>query len=193
MMSHTCIPSTQRGFSLLEVLVAMVVLSLGAMGVMGLVLHAQQANEQALQRGRATLLVNDMLERVRANAHFDAMAVYNVGARAHAPIGDNQQQGGSNCRQANCDAQALARFDLADWEHQIMQAQGEHRRLDGLPQAHACIAMTPQAQRFDVTVTLVWRGSGRGNDTNEPTCGSADITSARQSVTASSRYHPVRG
>ncbi|WP_445619597.1 type IV pilus modification protein PilV [Kushneria sp. Sum13] len=191
MMSHTCVPA-QRGFSLLEVLVAMVVLSLGAMGVMGLVLHAQQANEQALQRGRATLLVNDMLERLRANATREAMAVYNVGERANAPIGDQQQQGGSDCRQMNCDSQALARFDLADWEHQLMQAQGEHRRLDGLPQAHACISVTTQAQRFDATVTLAWYGTGMGHH-GDGICGSANITSARQSVTASSRYSPGRG
>lgn len=192
MMPHTPV-FAQRGFTLLEVLVAMVVLSLGAMGVMSLVLHAQQANEQALQRGRATLLVNDMLERLRANATRDAMAVYNVGESAHAPIGDHQQQGGSDCRQSDCDSQALARFDLADWEHQIMQAQGEHHRLDGLTQAHACIAVTPQAQRFDVTVTLAWRGTGSGDSADETPCASADITSARQSVSASSRYHSVRG
>ncbi|WP_456269378.1 type IV pilus modification protein PilV [Kushneria sp. AK178] len=192
MMSHTCIPA-QRGFTLLEVLVAMVVLSLGAMGVMSLVLNAQQANEQALQRGRATLLVNDMLERLRANATREAMTVYSVGESAHAPIGDRQQQGGSDCRQAPCDSQALARFDLADWEHQIMQAQEEHRRLDGLPQARACIAVTPQAQRYDVTVTLAWRGTGRSDSARGHVCASADIQSARQSVSASSRYYPVRG
>lgn len=191
MMFHTCIPA-QRGFSLLEVLVAMVVLSLGAMGIMSLVLHAQQANEQALQRGRATLLVNDMLERLRANATREAMAVYNVGERANAPIGAQQQQAGSDCRQTSCDSQALARFDLADWEQQIMQAQGQSYRLDGLPQAHACISVTPQTQRFDVTITLVWRGTGRGGVADTPVCGSSDITRARQGVTASSRYHPVR-
>ncbi len=192
MMTHTRIPA-QRGFTLLEVLVAMVVLSLGAMGVMSLVLHAQQANEQALQRGRATLLVNDMLERMRANATREAMTIYNVGESAHAPIGDQQQQRGGDCRQTHCDSQALARFDLADWEHQIMQAQGEQRRLDGLPQAHACIAVTTQAQRFDVTVTLAWRGTGQGDSAENSPCASDDIASARQSVSASSRYHPVQG
>ncbi|REC94547.1 type IV pilus modification protein PilV [Kushneria indalinina] len=192
MMIHTRIPA-QRGFTLLEVLVAMVVLSLGAMGVMGLVLHAQQANEQALQRGRATLLVNDMLERLRANTTREAMSVYNVGESAHAPIGGQQQQRGGDCRQALCDSQALARFDLADWEQQIMQAQGEHHRLDGLPQAHACITVMPRAQRFDVTVTLAWRGTGQGGSSENTPCASDDITSARQSVRASSRYHPVRG
>ncbi|GHC27128.1 hypothetical protein GCM10010082_20580 [Kushneria pakistanensis] len=192
MMIHTRIPA-QRGFTLLEVLVAMVVLSLGAMGIMSLVLHAQQANEQALQRGRATLLVNDMLERLRANTSREAMSVYNVGESAHAPIGDQQYQGGGDCRQAFCDSQTLARFDLADWEHQIMQAQGEHHRLDGLPQAHACITVTTQAQRFDATVTLAWRGTGQGGRSDNSSCASADITSARQSVSASSRYYPVRG
>ncbi|ART62529.1 type IV pilus modification protein PilV [Kushneria marisflavi] len=191
MMSHTCIPPSQRGFSLLEVLVAMVVLSLGAMGVMSLVLHAQQANEQALQRGRATLLVNDMLERLRANATRDAMPIYNVGESAHAPIGDLQQKNGSDCRQSTCDSQTMARFDLADWGQQITQAPGKSYRLDGLQQAHACISITSQAQRFDATVTLVWRGTGRGSAPDATVCGSSDITSARQSVTASSRYHPV--
>ncbi|MFC0266524.1 type IV pilus modification protein PilV [Kushneria aurantia] len=173
----------QHGFSLLEALVALVVLSVGALGVIGLVVSAQQSNEQALQRGRATLLVNDMLERIRANATSEALAVYAVGEGASAPIGGGQQAGGIDCRGRwePCSSIEMARSDLEDWERQISPANN-----DGLPDARACISSDGATPVSQVTVSLVWQGTGPGAASNN--CGSSDIANARQGVAISSRF-----
>lgn len=176
-------PSPQHGFSMLEVLVAMVVLSIGALGIMGLVLSAQQANEQALQRGRAALLASDMLERIRANATDQALAIYHVGDG----IGGGQSQSGPDCRRTFCSVTQMAAFDLADWERQITRAQTDGAATDGLPEARGCIDMTASGNSREITVTLAWRGTGTGSA--DGGCAADDISSARQTVSATTRYY----
>lgn len=177
-------PWPQRGFSLLEVLVSMVVLSIGALGVMGLVLHAQQANEQALQRGRAALLTSDMLERIRANATVRALDIYNVGDG----IGGGQQSDGApDCRLNSCSTTEMAAFDLADWERQIVQSQADGTTADGLPEARGCIDVAGSGNSRQVTVTLAWRGTGAGSA--DGGCAADDISAARQTVSATTDYY----
>jgi len=59
--------TTQTGFTLLEVLVAVVVLSVGLLGLAGLQATGLAQNNTAYQRTQATLLAYDILDRMRAN------------------------------------------------------------------------------------------------------------------------------
>lgn len=58
---------TQRGVSLLEVLIALFVLSIGLVGVAALQANALQANHGSLLRSQATNLAYDIGDRMRAN------------------------------------------------------------------------------------------------------------------------------
>lgn len=58
----------QRGATLLEVLIAMVVLSLGILGHAGLQGAALKANHGAMMRSQATVQAYSILDRMRANA-----------------------------------------------------------------------------------------------------------------------------
>jgi type IV pilus assembly protein PilV len=55
------------GFTLLEVLVAVLVLSFGLLGIAGLLLSTMQNNTIAAQRTTATFLAQDMADRIRQN------------------------------------------------------------------------------------------------------------------------------
>ncbi len=55
------------GITLLEVLVALVILSVGMLGLAGLQAAGLSANGDAEQRTQAALVTNDMIERMRAN------------------------------------------------------------------------------------------------------------------------------
>lgn len=59
--------STQSGFTLLEVLVAVVVLSLGLLGLAGLQVATLRNNQIAYYRGIAVQQAYDMADRIRAN------------------------------------------------------------------------------------------------------------------------------
>ncbi len=58
---------TQRGLSLVEVLVTIVLVSVGLLGIAGLQIASVQNTSSAVQRFEATLLAEDILERMRAN------------------------------------------------------------------------------------------------------------------------------
>ncbi len=74
-MSHTQIPlgknkrwnQRQYGFSLLEVLIALLVLSIGLLGLAGLQTLGLKFNMQSYQRTQAALLAYDIVDRMRAN------------------------------------------------------------------------------------------------------------------------------
>jgi len=57
----------QKGFSLLEVLIALIVLSIGLLGHSKIQALGVRAGTDANLRTEATFLVNDMIERMRAN------------------------------------------------------------------------------------------------------------------------------
>ena len=58
---------SQRGFTLIEVLIAIVVLAIGLLGLAGLQASSLKNNTSAYTRSQAQLLAYDMLDRLRAN------------------------------------------------------------------------------------------------------------------------------
>lgn len=68
---------TARGFSLLEVLIALVVLSIGLLGVAGLQIGGLRYVHNANLRYQASLQANDMIDRMRANRAGVAAGAYN--------------------------------------------------------------------------------------------------------------------
>lgn len=97
----------QGGFSLLEVLIAVVVLSIGLLGIAGLQTYSLQTNQSAAQVSQATFLAQDILDRMRANPDAAKNGNYDIGYdTASGDIG-----GGS-----------LAQADLQEWLQQLETA-----------------------------------------------------------------------
>jgi type IV pilus assembly protein PilV len=59
--------SPASGFTLVEVLVALIVLSIGMLGIAALYLESLRASRQALVRTQAVTLASDIADRIRAN------------------------------------------------------------------------------------------------------------------------------
>ena len=64
---HKPLPSRRRGFTLIEVMVALVILAVGLLGMASLMARSQKSNESAYARSQATLMAYDFVERMRAN------------------------------------------------------------------------------------------------------------------------------
>ena len=79
--------SPQRGFSLLEALVALVVLGFGTVALHELQGHLRRAGDDARQRSEAVRLAEQELEDLRAFTQLAAAS----GVRAYAAIGDAQR------------------------------------------------------------------------------------------------------
>lgn len=69
----------QRGFSLLEVLIATVVLSIGLLGLASLQTASLKNNNGALQRSQATIMAYDILDAMRANQKKVEIGDYDIG------------------------------------------------------------------------------------------------------------------
>lgn len=83
----------QRGVNLLEVLIAFAVLSVGLLGVAALQIKGVQTAVGAYERSQATLIANDLVERIRANRGA-------VGAGQYAPYDTDGTVAGTAA--ANC-------------------------------------------------------------------------------------------
>lgn len=68
----------QRGVSLLEVLIAVLVLSIGLLGLAALQTQALKNAESSLQRTQATILAYAMLDALRANRNAAVDGSYNT-------------------------------------------------------------------------------------------------------------------
>lgn len=71
-----CRPS--GGFTLLEVLIALLILSVGLLGIAGLQLTGLRSNHSAYLRSQATILAYDLLDRLRANRAQAQSGGYNI-------------------------------------------------------------------------------------------------------------------
>jgi type IV pilus assembly protein PilV len=72
----------EKGFTLVEVLVALVVLSIGLLGVAALQMVGLRGNLSAASRSQASYLADDIIDRMRANYPDARAGLYNVGMGA---------------------------------------------------------------------------------------------------------------
>ncbi len=100
--------SRQSGFSLIEVLVASVILAVGILGIAGLQVVSLQQNRSSLLRSEALQIGNDILDRMRANPEEDYAGV---------DFGDAPPADAINCElvTANCSKLDMRKFDQATW------------------------------------------------------------------------------
>jgi type IV pilus assembly protein PilV len=163
---------SQRGFSLLELLVALVVFSIGLLAVAGLQTVSKQANYEGLQRTTASQIANGLLEDIRMNG--DAISTY----RMADPIGGGSRGGepAPNCRAgATCNATQKALHDLWFWE-QILDGNLETNAgagTGGLMLPTLCVDGPVVGGPGIYQVTITWRGTtSLVNAVNNP-CGVA--------------------
>jgi type IV pilus assembly protein PilV len=97
------------GFSMVELLVALLILAIGLIGLAGLQVAVLRSNQTAYYRSVATELAYDIADRMRANPLGVQEAKYNKG-----------EQGASNCQAGNCTPAELAGYDLARWNADLV-------------------------------------------------------------------------
>ena len=95
----------QQGFTLLEVLVAMVIVSIGLVGLAGLMMTSAKNNQSAYYRSQASWLAYDIVDRMRANRQSALNGDYNVYYQT-APSSGNP----------------MALLDLSQWKTELQTA-----------------------------------------------------------------------
>lgn len=67
-----------RGFTLVEMLIALIVLSIGLLGVAALQISSLRSNGSAASRSQATLLAYEIVDRMRANQVAARAGAYDI-------------------------------------------------------------------------------------------------------------------
>jgi len=91
----------QSGIALIEILISVVVLSVGLLGLVGLQMLSVKGSQHAHFKNQATLLSQGMFEKMRANPNGDYLQAVDCSSVL-----------GTDCATNNCDADQLAHFDL---------------------------------------------------------------------------------
>jgi len=168
-------PKPARGFTLLEVMIALVIFSIGLLGLAGMQLRGTDGTNMAYFRSQATLIANDMAERLHANRDgaYIANAYSATGICGTAPTPFCATRGstpGSSCTPAE-----MAAFDLYTLACSIDGTNGTKALLPSgtltvvcndydTADADACTAGSPH------TITVTW------NEINEGTRQPSDVT-----------------
>ena len=119
----------QHGFTLLEVLIALLILSIGLLGLAALQTISLRSNQMASMRTTSTTLVYDIIDRMRANPQgvSDGDYVINTVTTPSSP---------PDCRTGACSTADLATFDLGEWKNAIAKlpkGTGEITQVAGTP------------------------------------------------------------
>jgi type IV pilus assembly protein PilV len=111
---------SERGFTLVEVLVALVVLSVGLLGMAKMVMVSSHSNDSAYLRSQAVALGYQALDAMRANLTASTTTGYAtaLGAMPLPPSG--WPAGG--CVSGNCSNNALAAWDVYAWKLGLSQS-----------------------------------------------------------------------
>jgi type IV pilus assembly protein PilV len=145
------------GFTLVEVLVALIIVLLGLLGAAGLQTRAHQAEFESYQRAQALILMEDIANRVLANRPAARCYAFSNPASGSPYAGDN---GSATVCSGWGDAQtrALANNDMADW-HQLLLGASETRggqSVGAMVAARGCVYYDEASDTY--TVAVAWQG-----------------------------------
>ncbi len=133
--------SGARGFSMLETLVTLLIITLWLLGTAGVQSSSLRLNKAAQYRTYAILLATDISERMESNKASAVNGGYNFTLAA-----GGTPPSASDCTQMKCNANQLASYDLQDW---ATRAQG---LLPNVALSVSADASTP----INYTINIQW-------------------------------------
>lgn len=125
----------ERGMTMIEALVALLVLSIGLLGVAALQMTSLRNTHSAHMRSQATALASDIADRMRANRTVAMTGAYNIALGATLPT-----------------PATLAEIDLAAWKNSLAAT---------FPVGDGAVAIDPATNI--ARITIQWDDS-RGQD-----------------------------
>jgi type IV pilus assembly protein PilV len=163
---HRGIPVTRgSGFTLVEVLVSLVILSVGLLGIAGMITTALRTNDGAYQRTEANIMAYSILDRMRGNRSSATQTGYDTA------IGTvNKPSPSCLGPTAACTPPQMASWDIYEWKQELTA---------NLPSGDGSITTALDANGvIDVTITVQWDAkraqTALSNTSNAP---SSTITS----------------
>lgn len=136
-----------RGVTMLEVLIAIVILTIGLLGVAGMQAQMQNAEVEAYQRAQAIVLLQDMVDRINSNRRNAANYV------TVDPLGTDSV--------IDCTAPAtVAAKDQCAWDAALRGAAETAGgvQLGAMNGARGCISNPVAVMPRQMVVAVAWQG-----------------------------------
>ena len=148
--------NAMRGFTLIEILVALVIVMVGLMGAAGLVARSVQQEVEAYQRLQALNLLQDMVGRLNANrlvaeCYSAAANGIQLGSGASAPAA---------CATGTAEQRARADADLQAWNAALLgaaQKNADDENMGAMTGARGCIEQLDAITRV-YRISVAWQG-----------------------------------
>lgn len=134
--------AAQRGFSMIEILVTMLIISLAMLGSAGLQAYSMKTNLGGQFRNQAAFYVTDIIERMESNKAGAIAGSYALAAGTAVPNAITTQ-----CDTGVCSSAQLAAYDLNNWQFGLAAA---------LPQGTGVITQTTAGNPSTYTVQVSW-------------------------------------
>lgn len=134
----------QRGVGLIEILIAVIVLSMGIFGVAALQVKGIQINHSAYLRTEAVWLANEIIDRIRTNREGYTNGNYHV----ETPASYDGTGSFATCTNSPCTAATLAAYDISQWVNSIQN------RLPAPPDESAFSITTECTDTYTETTTF---------------------------------------
>lgn len=151
----------QRGVSLIEVMTAVLVFSIGLLGLSGMLLLGARSSHAAYLRTQVTFLADSMVERMRANR---------IGLWNGDYDGEADADGSTlACTAAACTPAELAARDRSAWARQLAVAVPDAKGSIRCDRAAAGLALSPQQIAMrppfggSCAMTIRWTERGTGD------------------------------
>ncbi len=152
----------QRGVGLIEVLITVLLLSVGFLAAARMQVEGMRFSQSAYYQSQAYFLASDMINRMRTNSlgviagHYDGIA---TSAAATNP----------GCSQDACDSKSIALQDVYDWGGYFHSRAGAANFVPALPSSDTVTAhATVVPLNEDIyTVRLVWAEIINGEQTEQ--------------------------
>lgn len=162
----------QTGVTLLENMVALLVISVGLLGFAGMQAFTLQGGAGTTYRQMAMQQAQDMADRIRANPAAVYLSTNGMNNYAGVIPNATPTTPSPDCRVASCSAIQLAQYDIFQW-HVANNSllPGDHNKAGGyivstplLDPAGTPIPLAPGLPgRLRFTITLRWDGDNTGS------------------------------
>ena len=173
----------QHGFTLLEVLIALLILSIGLLGLAALQTTGLRSNTMAIMRTQATQTAYDITDRMRANERAAGITrdpdnnriTYNSAEDAYLTANPVATV---NCAEEGCTHQELALFDLVQWQDAVALLPGGKSKIECQDNAGGACAdgEVLYPKNINHIITVYWDEARTGADgTNCPPLSKKDL------------------
>ena len=171
----------ERGFTMVEILVSMLIVAVGLLGLAGLQTTAQQAENESYARSQALALLQDMVERINASRYSDSCFAVTTDTTNGVPYFGtvDPNKPGNNASTSGCttgSAQSGANNAMALWDAELTgnaeRVGVTNARIGAMVGARGCISVAndPGTGIATYTIMVAWQGT---SDSFAPTkaCG----------------------